>query len=87
MNYTNLGKTGLKVSRICLQRELRTQGRERERGPGQEQNRPFIKRKFVSLGINFLIQPTCMERPGEAVRPLRDLLKRAEVVIATKVYS
>ena len=51
MNYTNLGKTGLKVSRICL--GCMSYGlEEREWGLDEEQGRPFIKRA-LELGINF----------------------------------
>ena len=59
MNYTNLGKTGLQVSRICL--GCMSYGlEEREWGLDEEQGRPFIKRA-LGLALTFLTQPTCTE--------------------------
>ncbi len=54
MNFTNLGKTGLKVSRLCL--GCMSFGVP-DRGMhawtlDEEQSRPFIKRA-LELGINF----------------------------------
>src|SRR6267143_2539849 len=87
MNYTNLGKTGLKVSRICL--GCMSYGlEEREWGLDEEQSRPFIKRA-LELGMNFFdtangySDGTSEEIVGRA---LRDFARREEVVIATKVY-
>src|SRR6266436_6090857 len=85
MNYTNLGKTGLKVSRICL--GCMSYGlEEREWGLDEEQGRPFIKRA-LELGINFFDTANMYGngRSEEVLgRALRDLAKRDEVVIATK---
>src|SRR5881628_824553 len=87
MNYTNLGKTGLKVSRICL--GCMSYGlEEREWGLDEEQGRPFIKRA-LELGINFFDTANMYGtgRSEEVLgRALRDFAKRDEVVIATKVY-
>ncbi len=87
MNYTNLGKTGLKVSRICL--GCMSYGlEEREWGLNEEQGRPFIKRA-LELGINFFDSANMYGngRSEEVLgRALRDFAKRDEVVIATKVY-
>src|SRR4029450_6895886 len=87
MNYTNLGKTGLKVSRICL--GCMSYGlEEREWGLDEEQGRPFIKRA-LELGINFFDSANMYGngRSEEVLgRALRDFAKRDEVVIATKVY-
>src|SRR6267143_1466821 len=87
MNYTNLGKTGLKVSRICL--GCMSYGlEEREWGLNEEQGRPFIKRA-LELGINFFDTANMYGngRSEEVLgRALRDFAKRDEVVIATKVY-
>jgi aryl-alcohol dehydrogenase-like predicted oxidoreductase len=87
MNYTNLGKTGLKVSRICL--GCMSYGlEERKWGLNEEQVRPFIKRA-LELGINFFDTANMYGngRSEEVLgRALRDFAKRDEAVIATKVY-
>src|SRR5438309_11200696 len=87
MNYTNLGKTGLKVSRICL--GCMNYGLEEGKwGLNEEQGRPFIKRA-VELGINFF-DTAKMYGDGRSEevfgRGLRDFAKRDEGVIATEVY-
>src|SRR5207237_9981682 len=87
MNYTKLGKTGLKVSRICLGC-MRYGLEERKWGLNEEQGRPFIKRA-LELGINFFDTANMYGngRSGEVLgRALRDFAKRDEAVIATKVY-
>src|SRR5947199_7744304 len=87
MNYTNLGKTGLKVSRICL--GCMSYGlEERKWGLNEEQGRPFIKRA-LELGINFFDTANMYGngRSEEVLgRARRDCAKRDEAVIATKVY-
>src|SRR5438045_3146668 len=87
MNYTNLGKTGLKVSRICP--GCMSYGlEERKWGLDEEQGRPFIKRA-LELGINFFDTANMYGngRSEEVLgRALRDFAKRDEAVIATKVY-
>jgi len=52
MKYSNLGKTGLTVSRICL--GMMTYGTPTWRDwiLSEEESRPFIKRA-LELGINF----------------------------------
>src|SRR5213595_3944262 len=88
MNYTNLGKTGLKVSRICL--GCMSYGlEEREWGLNEEQGRPFIKRA-LELGINFFDTANMYGngRSEEVLgRALHDFAKRDETVIATKVHG
>jgi 1-deoxyxylulose-5-phosphate synthase len=87
MNYTNLGKTGLKVSRICL--GCMSYGlEERKWGLNEEQGRPFIERA-LELGINFFDTANMYGngRSEEVLgRALHDFAKRDEVVVATKVY-
>ncbi|UEM07883.1 aldo/keto reductase (plasmid) [Skermanella rosea] len=91
MEYVNLGRTGLKVSRLCL--GCMTYG-EPDRGThpwtlGEEQSRPFLQRA-VELGINFFDTANVYSAGSseEIVgRALRDFAKRDEVVIATKVHG
>jgi Predicted oxidoreductases (related to aryl-alcohol dehydrogenases) len=91
MDYVNLGKTGLKVSRICL--GCMSYGvPERGTHPWslpEEQSRPFFQRA-LEAGINFFdtanvySDGTSEEITGRA---LRDFARREEVVIATKVHG
>jgi aryl-alcohol dehydrogenase-like predicted oxidoreductase len=87
MEYVNLGKTGLRVSRICL--GCMSYGiAKRNWHLDEEQSRPFIQRA-LELGINFFDTANMYgEGASEEVlgRALRDFAKRDEVVIATKVY-
>jgi 1-deoxyxylulose-5-phosphate synthase len=87
MEYVNLGKTGLKVSRICL--GCMSYGVvKRNWHLDEEQSRPFIKRA-LELGINFFDTANMYgEGASEEVlgRALRDFARRDEVVVATKVY-
>lgn len=88
MEYTRLGTTGLKVSRICL--GCMSYGEPTERWQwalDEEASRPFIKRA-LELGINFFDTADVYSRgKSEEVvgRALRDFAQRDEVVIATKV--
>jgi aryl-alcohol dehydrogenase-like predicted oxidoreductase len=87
MEYTNLGKTGLKVSRICL--GCMSYGLVKRRWfLDEEEGRPFIQRA-LALGINFF-DTANMYGDGESEtvlgRALRDFGKREEMVIATKVF-
>jgi aryl-alcohol dehydrogenase-like predicted oxidoreductase len=87
MNYTNLGKTGLKVSRICL--GCMSYGMVKTKWfLDEEEGRPFIRRA-LELGINFFDTANMYSNgASEEVlgRALRDFAKREEVVVATKVY-
>jgi aryl-alcohol dehydrogenase (NADP+) len=88
MQYVNLGRTGLKVSRICL--GMMTYGRPTWRPwvLDEETSRPFIRRA-LELGINFF-DTADMYSLGmsEEVtgRALLDFGSRDRVVIATKAY-
>lgn len=89
MDYVNLGKTGLKVSRLCL--GCMTYGKSAWRAwvLDEEASRPFF-REALENGINFF-DTADMYSLGysEEVtgRALRDFATRDEVVIATKVYN
>lgn len=88
MEYINLGKTGLKVSRICL--GMMTYGTPtwRDWVLDEEESRPFIRRA-IELGINFF-DTADMYSLGVSEEVTGKLLwevaPREEVVLATKVY-
>ncbi len=88
MQYTNLGKTGLKVSRICLGAMTYGTPKWRPWILDEQHSRPFIQRA-LEVGINFF-DTSNMYSDGlsEEIlgRALRDFAKREEVVIATKVF-
>ncbi len=91
MDYVTLGKTGMKVSRICL--GCMSYGvPERGAHPwslDEEQSRPFITRA-LEMGINFFDTANVYsDGTSEEIvgRALRDFAKREEVVIATKVHG
>jgi aryl-alcohol dehydrogenase-like predicted oxidoreductase len=94
MDYVNLGRSGLKVSRLCL--GCMTYGKTNDPAAyshdwslSEEDSRPFYKRA-LELGINFF--DTADGYSGgvsEEVtgRAIKDFARRDEVVIATKVYA
>jgi len=91
MEYIRLGKTGLRVSRICLgcmSYGVPDRGAHPWSLP-EEESRPFFKRA-LELGINFFdtanvySDGTSEEITGRA---LRDFARRDEVVIATKAHG
>jgi 1-deoxyxylulose-5-phosphate synthase len=90
MEYTNLGKSGLKVSRLCL--GCMSYGvPDRGSHPwslDEEKSRPFFQRA-LELGINFFdTSNSYSDGTSEEIlgRAVRDLARRDEVVIATKLY-
>ena len=89
MDYVNLGKSGLKVSRICLGcMSYEVTPAERPWHLGEEQGRQFIRRA-LELGINYFDTANMYSAgASEEVlgRALRDFARREEVVIATKVF-
>ncbi|MBV9762201.1 MAG: aldo/keto reductase [Acidobacteriaceae bacterium] len=89
MIYVNLGRTGLKVSRLCLGCMSYGSSKWREWVLNEEESRPFIQRA-LEAGINFFDTANMYsDGASEEVvgRALRDFAKRDEVVIATKVYN
>ena len=88
MQYTNLGRSGLKVSRICLGMMSFGSSKWRDYTLDEPESRPIIQRA-IELGINFF-DTADMYSLGisEEItgRALRDLANRQEVVVATKVY-
>ncbi|HZB25126.1 MAG TPA: aldo/keto reductase [Vicinamibacterales bacterium] len=89
MRYVNLGRTGLKVSRLCL--GMMTYGDPKWRAwvLPEDQGRPIIRRA-LEAGINFFDTADMYslgvseEVTGRAVR---DFARRDDVVIATKVFN
>jgi aryl-alcohol dehydrogenase-like predicted oxidoreductase len=89
MEYTNLGRAGVKVSRICLGTMTYGTPKWREWVLPEEESRPFIQRA-LELGINFFDTADMYSRglSKEVLgRALRDFARREDVVIATKVYN
>ncbi|WP_420642910.1 aldo/keto reductase [Candidatus Leptofilum sp.] len=88
MEYVNLGKTGLKVSRICLGMMSYGTPTWRDWVLDETAARPFIQRA-VELGINFF-DTADMYSLGVSEEVTGKLLKefasRQEIVLATKVY-
>jgi aryl-alcohol dehydrogenase-like predicted oxidoreductase len=90
MEYVNLGRSGLKVSRLCL--GCMSYGvPERGAHPwtlGEAESLPFFARA-LELGINFFdTSNSYSDGTSEEIlgRAIRDLASREEVVIATKVF-
>jgi aryl-alcohol dehydrogenase (NADP+) len=89
MDYTRLGRTGLKVSRICLGCMTYGSPAWRDWILDEEASRPFIRRA-LELGINFFDTADMYSQGAseEVVgRALKDFARREDVVIATKVYQ
>jgi len=88
MEYTRLGRTGLKVSRICLGTMTYGDPQWRPWILSEEQGRPFIKRA-LEHGITFFdtADMYSLGRSEDVLgRALRDFASRDAVVIATKAY-
>jgi len=89
MQYVRLGKTGMRVSRICLGMMSYGASKWREWVLDEEESRPFVRRA-LEHGINFF-DTADMYSLGmsEEVtgRALRDFARREDVIVATKVYN
>jgi aryl-alcohol dehydrogenase (NADP+) len=89
MDYTNLGKTGLKVSRICLGMMSYGSPQWRDWVLDEAASRPFVQRA-LELGINFF-DTADMYSLGVSEeitgKLLKEYARRDEVVIATKVFN
>ena len=89
MEYTRLGKSGLKVSRLCLGMMSYGSTDWREWVLPEDAARPFVKRA-LELGITFFDTADVYSLGVSEVitgRALRDLARRDQVIIATKVCS
>src|SRR5689334_13763215 len=91
MQYINLGKTGLKVSRICLGCMSYGDPSDQNRTwvLRDEESRPFFK-QALDAGINFFDTANIYSvGVSEEItgRALKDFAKRDEIVLATKVHG
>jgi aryl-alcohol dehydrogenase-like predicted oxidoreductase len=89
MEYVRFGKTGMKVSRLCLGCMTYGSTKWREWVLEEEASRPFI-REALEKGINFFDTADVYSLgASEEIlgRALKDFAKRDEVVIATKVFN
>jgi len=96
MDYVNLGKTGLKVSRICLGCMTYGEPATGELKPGRQawalnekESQPFF-RQALDLGINFFDTANVYSSGSSEVvlgRFLKDNTRREAAVIATKVHG
>jgi aryl-alcohol dehydrogenase (NADP+) len=88
MKFVSLGNTGLKVSRICLGTMTYGSSKWRSWVLDEEAARPFFVRAIES-GINFFdTADMYSDGASEEVtgRALKELARREDVVIATKVF-
>jgi aryl-alcohol dehydrogenase-like predicted oxidoreductase len=89
MEYVRLGNTGLKVSRLCLGCMTYGDPAWREWVLDEGASRPFIREAWEA-GINFFDTADMYSRGrSEEIlgRALKELARRDEVVIATKLYN
>jgi aryl-alcohol dehydrogenase (NADP+) len=88
MDYVNLGKSGLQVSRLCFGTMTFGSTKWREWTLTEEDAQPFF-RKAIEAGINFFDTADiysfglCEEITGRA---LREMANRDEIVVATKLF-
>jgi aryl-alcohol dehydrogenase (NADP+) len=88
MKYTNLGRTGLKVSRLCLGMMTYGSSQWRPWVLNEEESRPFVQ-KALELEFNFFDTADMYSRGvSEEIlgRALKDFAKRENIVVATKVF-
>jgi aryl-alcohol dehydrogenase (NADP+) len=88
MEFVNLGRTGLKVSRVCLGTMTYGTSQWRPWVLNEDESWPFYRRA-IELGINFF-DTADMYSLGVSEeitgRALREYARREAVVIATKVF-
>src|SRR5580692_10974013 len=89
MEMVRFGKTGMKVSRLCLGCMTYGSSKWRDWVLEEEASRPFI-RDALERGINFF-DTADMYSTGASEeivgRALKDFARRDEVVLATKVFN
>src|ERR1700730_11540040 len=88
MRYTNLGRTGLRVSRVCLGMMSFGNDSERPWVLDEDAAEPIVK-AAADGGINFYDTADAYSAGASEVatgRLLGRIFSRDEVVVATKVY-
>ncbi len=88
MDTTRFGKTGMKVSRLCLGCMTYGSTKWRDWVLDEEASRPFIK-QALERGVNFFDTADIYSLgASEEIlgRAIKDFAKRDEVVIATKLF-
>ena len=89
MDYVRFGKTGLKVSRLCLGCMTYGSTKWRDWVLDEEASRPFF-REAIERGVNFFDTADVYSLGvSEEItgRALKDFARRPEIVIATKVHG
>lgn len=89
MEYTRLGKSGLKVSRICLGMMSYGSPQWRDWVLDEAASQPFVRRA-LDMGINFFDTANVYSNGvSEEItgRALSSMAKRDEIVVATKVHG
>src|SRR5205823_907591 len=90
MQYTNLGRSGIQVSRLCLGCMTYGTSQWRPWVLDEEASRPFFRRAWEA-GISFFdtadmyADGVSEELLGKAIRELA--MPREQVVVATKVFN
>src|SRR3989337_2654292 len=90
MQYVQLGRSGIKVSRLCLGMMSYGSKKWRDWVLEEEEAKPFMKRA-LDAGINFF-DTADIYSLGESEKVLGNLLKhfgvqRETVIVATKVFN
>lgn len=88
MQHVNLGRTGLKVSRICLGMMTYGSAQWRPWVLDETAARPFVQRA-LEAGVNFFDTADMYSNGASEIitgKLLKEFARREEVVIATKVF-
>jgi aryl-alcohol dehydrogenase-like predicted oxidoreductase len=88
MKHTNLGKTGIKASKICLGCMSYGDPTLRKWALKEEESLPFFK-KAIESGINFFDTANMYSKGASEIitgKALKKFSKRDEIVLASKVF-
>jgi aryl-alcohol dehydrogenase (NADP+) len=89
MEYVRLGRSGLKVSKLCLGCMTYGDKSWRDWILTEDESRPFFK-EAIEAGINFFDTADVYSHGASEVvtgRALKEFAKRDEIVLATKVHN